>query len=101
MDKTSNKRKKKKYLDENLELLQPVAVVLEEILQLPDVLQEVSPIGSLAQRLLEQPGVLRHVCDVLHQHLLPLRPCLGARHCKGRGGTKHGAVVVKHLSATA
>lgn len=46
------------YLDEDLQPLQPVAVVLEEVLKLPDVLQQVGLSGPLAQGLLEQPGAL-------------------------------------------
>lgn len=46
------------YLDEDLQPLQPVAVVLEEVFQFPDVLQQVSLFGLLSQGLLEQLGAL-------------------------------------------
>ncbi|TNN63019.1 hypothetical protein EYF80_026747 [Liparis tanakae] len=72
------------YLDEDLQPLQPVAVVLEEILQFPDVLQQVGFGGRLAQGRLEEPRALRHPGHVLHQHLLPLRRHLGTRDWGGR-----------------
>ena len=46
------------YLDEDLQPLQPVTVVLEEVLQLPDVLKQVALGGRLAQGLLEQSRAL-------------------------------------------
>lgn len=65
-------------LDEKLQPLHPVTVVLEEVLQFPDVLQQVRLSRRLTQGLLEQPGTLRHPGHVLHQHLLPPRRHLGS-----------------------
>lgn len=74
------------YLNKNLQPLQPVTVVLEEVLQFPDVLQQVGLFGGLAQAL--QSGALRHLGDVLHQNLLLVRRNLGTRDWgKERGGT--------------
>lgn len=73
------------YLDEDLQPLQPVTVVMEEVLQFPDVLQQVGLSGRLTEGLLEQPRALRHPGHVLHQHLLPLRRNLGTRDWGGEG----------------
>lgn len=78
------------YLDEDLQPLQPVAVVVEKVLQFPDVLQQVSLSGRLAQRLLEQLRALRNLGHVLHQHLLALRRNLGARDWEGGRETQRG-----------
>ena len=74
-------------LDEDLQPLQPVTVVLEEVLQLPDVLQQVGlrwrvPRGMLGQL----PRTLRHACRVLHQHLRVLGRDPGTRDCGGGEG---------------
>lgn len=54
------------YLDDDLEPLQPFAVVMEEVLQLPDVLQQVSLRGPLTQGLQDKPRALWHAGYVLH-----------------------------------
>lgn len=66
------------YLDKDLQLLHPVAVILEKVLQFPDVLQQVGVRGGLSQALLEQLRALRHPGDILHQNFLLVGGNLGA-----------------------
>lgn len=58
--------------------MHPVAVVLEEVLQFPNVLQQVGVCGAIAQALLEQLRALGHAGDVLHQNFLLVGRNLGA-----------------------
>lgn len=66
------------YLHKDLQPVHPVAVVLEEVLQFPNVLQQVGVCGAIAQALLEQLRALGHAGDVLHQNFLLVGRNLGA-----------------------
>lgn len=54
------------YLYKDLQPLHPVTVILEKVLQFPDVLQQVGIRGGLSQALMEQLRVLRHPGDIFH-----------------------------------
>lgn len=73
------------YPDEDLQPLQPLAMVLEEVLQFPNVLQQVRLCGRLTHSHLGHSRVVWCSGHVLHQHILPPWRDLGMRNWgKGR-----------------
>lgn len=70
------------YPDEDFKPLQPLAVVLKEVLQFPNVLQQVSLRGGLARSHLDRLRLFRRPGHVLHQPLLALWRGLGMRNWK-------------------